>query len=91
MKKLLFIIIIFFNSNILSALELKGDFNQGNLILGKANFNSKIFINKKKIKVSKKGFFVFGISKNRKNDIIIELVNNGISKKIIKKVYKKRL
>ncbi len=48
MKKLLFIIIIFFNSNILSALELKGDFNQGNLILGKANFNSKIFINKKK-------------------------------------------
>jgi murein DD-endopeptidase MepM/ murein hydrolase activator NlpD len=90
MKKLLFIIIIFFNSNILSALELKGDFNQGNLILGKANFNSKIFINKKKIKVSKKGFFVFGISKNRKNDIIIELVNNGISKKIIKKVYKKK-
>ena len=90
MNKLLFLIIILFFPSSLFALELKGTFYQGNLIIGKTESNAKIFIDKKKIKISSKGFFVFGISKNRKKDILIEIIKNNVSKKIIKKVYKKK-
>ena len=90
MKKIFFILIIFSCSNSLNAFELKGNFFQGNLIVGKTSPDSKIFIDKKKIKVSKKGFFVFGITKDRKNDVTIKIVQNNLSKKIIKKIYKKK-
>ena len=90
MKQLLLIIFILLNPNILNALELRGDFFQGNLILGKTESNSSVFIDKKKIKISKQGFFVFGLSKDRKNDLIIEIVEKGETRKIIKKVYKKK-
>ena len=49
-----------------------------------------MFIDKKEIKVSKKGYFVFGISKNRKNDVLIEILKNSIKDTQIKKVYKKK-
>jgi len=74
----------------LNATEFKGKFEQGNLITGKTDPGSKIFIDRKKIKVSKQGFFVFGLSKNRKNDVTIEIVSNDVSKKITKKIYKKK-
>lgn len=91
MKKIILLIFIYlFSSAILHALELKGSFFQGNMITGKANPGTKIFIDKKNIKVSDKGFFVFGLSKNRKNDIVIEAVRDGTSEKIIKKVFKKK-
>ena len=90
MKKILFTISIFLFSNTLYALELKGDFFQGNLIIGNAEPGSKIFIDKKKIKISDEGLFVFGLSKNRKNDVIIEILKNNLSEKIVKKVYKKK-
>ena len=86
--KSLFFIFCFFNY--LSSAELKGKFEQGNLIVGKTTPGSKIYIDKRQIKVSKRGFFVFGLNKNRKNDVAIEIVKNGFSKKIIKKVYKKK-
>tara|TARA_B110000259_G_scaffold177438_1_gene214610 strand:+ start:381 stop:1211 length:831 start_codon:yes stop_codon:yes gene_type:complete len=86
--KSLFFILFFFNY--LSTAELKGKFEQGNLIVGKTTPGSKIYIDKKQIKVSKKGFFVFGLNKDRKNDVAIEIVENGFNKKIIKKVYKKK-
>jgi murein DD-endopeptidase MepM/ murein hydrolase activator NlpD len=73
----------------LNATELKGKFHQGNLIVGKTTPGSKIFIDKKKIKISNQGFFVFGLNKNRKNDVLIKVVKNGISENIVKKVYKK--
>ena len=79
----------FFPSN-LYALELNGNFNQGNLIRGKTDTKSKIFMDGKELKVSKEGFFVFGISKDRKNDILIKIIENGTAKEIIKKVYKKK-
>ena len=50
MKQLLFITVILFLSNTLSAIELKGKFYQGNLILGKVESKSKVFIDKKKLK-----------------------------------------
>ena len=89
MKKLLFILILSLNPNILYTIELSGDFYQGNLIIGKAEPKSKILVDKKKIKISKEGFFVFGLSKDRKNNVTIEVFKNGVSKKIIKQVYKK--
>ena len=90
MKKLLFIIILFLQSNITYALEFKGTFVQGNLILGKTIPGSKVFVDKKKIKVSELGLFVFGLTKDRKNDVVIETIKNNISNKITKKIYKKK-
>lgn len=90
MKKLVILIIVFFTSNSLQALELKGEFYQGNLILGKTDSKSKVFVDKKMIKVSDKGFFVFGLGKNRKNDVTIEIIKTRSKKKITKKIYKKK-
>ena len=89
MKKLSFIIIIFFISNTLNALELEGTFYQGNFIIGKIDPKAKIFVDKKQVKISKKGFFVFGLSKDRKNDVLIEIEKDGIKEKQIKKVFRK--
>jgi len=90
MKQVLFVIIFCLKLTSLQALELRGDFIQGNLIVGKTDSRSKIFIDKKKIKISSQGFFVFGLSKNRKNDVSIKVIKNGISEIIVKKVYKKK-
>ena len=60
MKKLLLILAIFFPTNIF-AIEFDGKFIQGHFILGKTDPNSKIIIDKKNVKVSSDGYFVFGI------------------------------
>ena len=72
------------------ATEFKGSFYQGSLITGKTDPGSQIFIDKSKIKVSKDGYFAFGISKDRKNDVIIKVINQNKTEEIIKKVYKKK-
>jgi murein DD-endopeptidase MepM/ murein hydrolase activator NlpD len=79
---------LFFNN--LHSLELKGEFYQGNLIIGQIEPGSQIFIDKSKIKVSKDGYFAFGLSKDRKNDVVINVVNQNKTEEIIKKVYKKK-
>ena len=89
-KNFLFVVLLFFFSNSLYALELKGKFYQGNLILGKTDSDSKIYIDKKRIKVSDEGFFVFGLNKDRKNNIQIEEIKNNIINKIEKKILKKK-
>ena len=76
-KKFFLIIFIFFVTNSAFALQLNGRFYQGNLIIGKTEPKSKVFIDKKEIQVSKKGFFAFGLNKDRKNDILIEVIFNG--------------
>ena len=91
MKKFLILIIIFFNSSILYGLELRGNFFQGNLIVGKTEPKSRVFIDKKEVKISTQGFFVFGLSKDRKNNLLIRVTKNGTSKDIIKKIYKKNM
>ena len=50
-------------------LNLKVNFIQGHFILGKTNPKAKIIIDKKKVKVSKDGYFVFGIDRDRKFDL----------------------
>ena len=89
-----FLINLFFFSLFIfsaQAVDFKGSFYQGNLIIGKTDPGSQIFIDKSKIKVSKDGYFVFGLSKDRKNDVIIKVINQNKTKEIIKKVYKKNI
>ena len=89
MKKLLLILAIFFPTNIF-AIEFDGKFIQGHFILGKTDPNSKIIIDKKDVKVSDDGYFVFGIDRDRKFDVLITKITNGKSEKIIKKVFKRK-
>ncbi len=89
MHRLLLIIAILFSTNSF-AIEFTGKFIQGHFILGKTQPNSKIIINKKEIKVSKDGYFVFGIDRDRKFDILITNIINGRKEKIIKKVFKRK-
>ena len=90
MRKIILIISFYLFFNNLHSLELKGKFNQGNLIIGKTEPGTQIFIDKSKIKVSKDGYFAFGLSKDRKNDVVIKVVNQNKTEEIIKKVYKKK-
>ena len=89
MKKLLLILAIIFSTNVY-AVEFKGKFFQGHFIIGQTEPGSKIIIDKKKIKVSKDGYFVFGIDRDRKFDIIITNISDGKKEKIIKKVFKRK-
>ena len=82
----LFFIIIIFATTQLNAVEFKGKFLQGHYILGVTDPSAKIIIDKKKVKVSKDGYFVFGIDRDRKFDVRIIKDINGKKEVIIKKV-----
>jgi murein DD-endopeptidase MepM/ murein hydrolase activator NlpD len=89
-KNLIILIFFTFFFKNLYALELRGKFYQGNLIVGKVEAGLQVFIDEKKIKISNEGIFVFGLSKERKKDIVIEVIENDTSVKIIKKILKKK-
>ena len=89
MKKILLILAILFPFNA-SAIEFIGNFSQGNFILGKTEPNSKIIVNKTEVRVSSDGYFVFGIDRDRKYDLVITKVSNGKKEKIIKKILKRK-
>ena len=82
----LFFLIIF---NISHAVEFQGDFKQGSFILGKTDPKSKVFIDNRKIRVSKDGFFAFGLDRDRKNNVIIKIQNKKETKLIEKQVFKR--
>ncbi len=86
-KYLLISIFVITNS---LAVEFNGKFIQGHFIVGKTEKKSKIFIDKKEIKVSKDGFFVFGIDRDRKFDLVITKIQKGKQEKITKKIYKRK-
>jgi len=86
MNKFLFIIFLLFFTQ-LNAVEFKGKFIQGHFIIGKTGTGSKILIGKKEVKVSKDGYFAFGIEKDRKLDIVITEGDKIIVKKIQKRKY----
>ena len=92
MKYFIFLFLFFFSFSSSSAIELKGSFMQGSFVLGKTEPNSNITIDKKVIKVSKDGYFAFGIGRDRKNNVIIKVKKDGkieiIEKKILKKKYR---
>ena len=92
MKIVLLFIILFFGSSFSYAVEFKGKFKQGSFILGKTKPGSEVIIDKKKVRVSKDGYFAFGLGRDRKNNIIIKILNNKklevLEKKVLKKEYK---
>ena len=91
-KIYLTIFVLLNTSTSISAAEFIGSFSQGSFILGKTSPKSKITVDNKKVRISKEGFFVFGLDRDRKNDVIIKIVKNGevetIKKKILKRDYK---
>ena len=86
----LFLIITFLTTTQVNAVEFKGKFIQGHYIVGVTDPSSKIIIDKKNVKVSEDGYFVFGIDRDRKFDLTITKINNGKKEKIIKKVLKRK-
>ena len=86
----LFLFIIFFTTTKLNAIEFKGKFLQGHFIIGITNPNTIIIIDKKEVKVSKDGYFVFGLDRDRKFDLIITKITNGKKEIITKKVLKRK-
>ena len=84
------IVIIFIIITPLKAIEFKGKFLQGHFIIGITDPSAQIIIGKKEVKVSKDGYFVFGIDRDRKFDLTITKIKNGKKEKIIKKVLKRK-
>ena len=72
------------------ALTFEGKFIQGSFILGKTEPDSGVFIDKKKVKVTSNGYFVFGLGRDRKYDVVITIEKDGVKKKITKKVQKRK-
>ena len=72
------------------AVTFEGKFIQGSFILGKTEPGSDVFIDKKKVKVTSDGFFVFGLGRDRKYDVVINLDKDGKKQKIVKKVQKRQ-
>jgi len=72
------------------ATTFEGKFIQGSFILGKTEPGSEVFIDKKKVKVTADGFFVFGLSRDRKYDVVITLNKDGNRQKIEIKVKKRK-
>jgi murein DD-endopeptidase MepM/ murein hydrolase activator NlpD len=90
MKKILFTLVLYLTFVNLHAIEFKGKFYQGNLILGKVTKGYFVKVDNKKLKLTRDGYFVFGLSKDRTNDVIVEISNNKETIKLIKKVFKKK-
>ena len=73
--KFVIVIIFLFITTSSFAVTFNGKFIQGSFILGKTEAESKVFIDKREVKVTPDGFFAFGLGRDRKNDIIIKINN----------------
>jgi len=89
-KIIKYFLLIFFISFKVFAVEFDGKFIQGHFIIGKTEPNSKVKIGKKQVKVSKDGYFAFGLARDRKYDVVITIEKNGVKEKITKKVQKRK-
>ena len=83
------LLIVFFSSNVF-AIEFNGKFIQGHFIIGKTESGSQIYIDNKEVKVSKDGFFAFGLDRDRKYDVVILSIKDKKKEKIVKKVKKRK-
>ena len=86
----LFFLIILLAPSQSNAVEFKGKFLQGHYIIGVTDPSAKIIVDKKSVKVSQDGYFVFGIDRDRKFDVTITKIIDGKKEKIIKKVLKRK-
>ena len=82
MRFIILFLIFLFNFQYLSAVEFLGKFEQGSFILGKTKPNSKVKVDDKKIRVSQDGYFAFGLDRDRKNNVLIIIKEDGKTKKI---------
>jgi len=89
-KIIKYFLLVFFISFKVSAVEFDGKFIQGHFIIGKTEPDTKIKIDKKQVKVTNDGYFAFGISRDRKYDVVITLEKNGVKEKITKIVQKRK-
>ena len=85
-----YFLLIFFISFKVSALEFDGKFIQGHFIIGKTDPSSKVKIDKKQIRISKDGYFAFGLARDRKYDVVITIEKNGVKEKITKRIQKRK-
>ena len=85
-----FLVLFIFTTSQVNAIEFQGKFIQGHFILGKTNPQAKVLVGKKEVKISKDGFFVFGIDRDRKFDLTFTKIENNKKTKIIKKVLKRK-
>jgi len=90
MKKIFYFILILFFTKGASAVEFQGKFIQGHFIIGKTESGTKVLIDKKEVRISDDGYFVFGIGRDRKYDVVITLNKDGNKQKIVKKVLKRK-
>ena len=88
-KIIKYFLLLFFFSFKVSAVEFNGKFIQGHFIIGKTDPSSKVKIDKKQVKVSKDGYFAFGLDRDRKYDVVITIEKDGIKEKITKRVQKR--
>ena len=89
-KRLFLLIVSIFYTTQLSAIEFKGEFLQGHYIIGITNPSAKIIVDKKTVKVSEDGYFVFGLDRDRKFDVTITKTLNGKKEIFTKKVLKRK-
>ena len=89
-KIIKYFLLVFFISFKVSAVEFDGKFIQGHFIIGKTEPDTKIKIDKKQVKVTNDGYFAFGISRDRKYDVVITLEKNGVKEKITKRIQKRK-
>tara|TARA_B110000438_G_scaffold269287_1_gene285548 strand:- start:58 stop:843 length:786 start_codon:yes stop_codon:yes gene_type:complete len=87
MRLLIYLFFLFVTTSSF-AVTFEGKFIQGSFILGKTDPGSEVFVDKRKIKVAADGFFVFGLSRDRKNDVVIKINSEKIIKKVFKRKYK---
>ena len=86
--KSLFIFLILITQ--VKSVEFNGKFLQGHFIVGKTDPKAKIIIDKKNVKVSNEGYFVFGIDRDRKFDLKITKILDNKKEIIVKKIYKRK-
>jgi len=85
--KIILTLIFFLITTSSFATTFNGKFIQGSFILGKTEPGSEVFVDKRKVKVTSEGFFAFGLSRDRKNDVVITVNSKKITKKVFKREY----
>ena len=88
LKKVLFFLLLITSKAF--SLNFDGKFIQGHFIIGKTDPSSKIWVDKKKVKVTKDGYFAFGIGRDRKYDVVITKEFQGKRQIIVKKIQKRK-
>ena len=92
MRTILLALTLIFYSSISNSIEFNGKFEQGSFIVGKTQKGSSVEIDNRKVRLTKDGYFVFGLDRDRKKNIVIKVRKNEdiqvIEKKVLKRDYK---